>query len=1025
MKKIDENLYSRQIFTYGKEIMDKIVNLRILILGLRGLGIETAKNIILAGPKEVSICDKNICKINDLGSNFYLNENDVNKKTLEDSCINKLKELNPYVNVNIYNGSSLNNMKKYNIIIVTEIMKLEDLYDIDRFCRVNKKYFIYALNLGLTGFLFNDFGYEHIIYDFNGVKKLIYNVSYIEEKNNSYQITINLKEDERIELVEGDYIMFRNLKGLEFLNGNEPKQIIKIKKHCLEIEKINNSSKNSYISGGIIEEYKMPSKLKFESFQDNFIKPSKNFIKIDFKKNKSNILLHCAFVGLHFYYFNYGKLPELNKLEQLDELIKLSENYYTILRKEFQTHLKVKEKRNPLMVEFDKDYLIKVFRWCKSEINPICTFLGGIVAQEAIKVTGKYTPIHQWLRFDFFESIKNLPNDVNRNLLNCRYDDQIAIFGQEFQEKLKNLNIFMIGAGALGCEYIKNFGLMGISCKNGLITLTDNDNISLSNLNRQFLFHKNDVGESSSKSFVAKREALKINKDMNIKDYQLLVNDSSRDVFDDEFFEKQDIIISAVDNITARKYLDKKCTFYNKIFINSGTQGTNGNSDVYYPHKTICFNDLNVQEINEIASCTLKNFPTKIEHCIKFAKNVFLEIFNQSISNIKLILEDEEHFKSILNKISDPLELYLTIEIYKNIINIANTPSENSIVKFAIFIFIFYFDYNIILLIKELKESFRKPPSPLEIDINDENTKLFFESFYNICCDIFNLKKNYYYEKIKSIILKEKENIIINKEIPNPQQLIDSLDKDNLTKIRKNENKIQEKLNSINGIKFEKDDDENYHINFILSFSNLRAKNYYIEPSNFLNVKEVAGNIIPAIASTTAAVTGIVSMQIYTLLQTSDIDSIRNIYFNLAVSKFNLCTPEKKRYITDLPKTERSAAIKVIPGKFTVWEKMDLNGPNLKIKNIIDYFKDNFNVEIENINFGNKTIASPLLDGDEDLEKSIEELIKENTDFNINKTTKYIPLEITGTDVDGEYDISAPTIRYILKGNQKNSDINL
>jgi ubiquitin-activating enzyme E1 len=68
MEKIDENLYSRQIFTYGKETMDKIVNMRILIIGLKGLGIEIAKNIILAGPKEVSISDKNICKINDLQS---------------------------------------------------------------------------------------------------------------------------------------------------------------------------------------------------------------------------------------------------------------------------------------------------------------------------------------------------------------------------------------------------------------------------------------------------------------------------------------------------------------------------------------------------------------------------------------------------------------------------------------------------------------------------------------------------------------------------------------------------------------------------------------------------------------------------------------------------------------------------------------------------------------------------------------------------------------------------------------------
>ena len=77
----------------------------------------------------------------------------------------------------------------------------------------------------------------------------------------------------------------------------------------------------------------MPKKLKFDSFQDHFIKPSKNFIRIDLKKNKTNILLHCAFVALHFYYYNNGELPELNQLEELDELIILSQSYYSILKR--------------------------------------------------------------------------------------------------------------------------------------------------------------------------------------------------------------------------------------------------------------------------------------------------------------------------------------------------------------------------------------------------------------------------------------------------------------------------------------------------------------------------------------------------------------------------------------------------------------------------------------------------------------------------------------------------------------------
>ena len=125
---------------------------------------------------------------------------------------------------------------------------------------------------------------------------------------------------------------------------------------------------------------------------------------------------------------------------------------------------------------------------------------------------------------------------------------------------------------------------MGISSGKGKITITDNDNISLSNLNRQFLFHINDIKENLSKSFYAKREAMKINKDMNIKSYQLLVNDDTRNIFDDEFIDKQNIIISAVDNIEARKFIDSLSTFYNKIFIDSGTEGTKANSDIYYPN---------------------------------------------------------------------------------------------------------------------------------------------------------------------------------------------------------------------------------------------------------------------------------------------------------------------------------------------------------------------------------------------------------------------------------------------------------
>ena len=101
--KIDENLYCRVLLEYGLETLKKLSASSVFIYGMRGLGIEVAKNIILNGCGKVSIYDPTIVKINDLGSNFYLTDDDVNKKRRDEACIDKLSELNPYVKVSVLN----------------------------------------------------------------------------------------------------------------------------------------------------------------------------------------------------------------------------------------------------------------------------------------------------------------------------------------------------------------------------------------------------------------------------------------------------------------------------------------------------------------------------------------------------------------------------------------------------------------------------------------------------------------------------------------------------------------------------------------------------------------------------------------------------------------------------------------------------------------------------------------------------------------------------------------------------------
>ena len=1009
---MDTNLYSRQIFTYGKETMEKIINLRILIIGLRGLGIEIAKNLILLGPKEVSISDPNICKINDLGANFFIKLNDVNIKTREESCLEKLSSLNKYVDVSIFKGNLKENLNKFNIIIITEIMKTEDLVEINELCRINKVGFIYTLSLGLTGYLFNDFGDNFIINDINGENNLKYYIFSIEEKADRYEIYLGLQKNETFDLREGDYIIFKEIKGLEFLNDNIPKKILKVSKNSFEIEKKeNNINNNKYLDGGIVEEIKIPKRLNFDSLKNNLYVPNDNFVSIDKSKKNSNILLHCAFIGIHHYYNLYQKLPELNDLKQVNLIMEFAYKFYLEIKEKHAKYLYIKKKKK--IIEFDRNFIEKAIRFTKSEINPICNFLGGIVSQEAMKITGKYYPIYQWLRFDFFEIIENIPNDCNRNLLSSRYDDQIAIFGQEFQEKLKNLNIFMIGAGALGCEYLKNFALMGLSQDKSNITVTDNDNIILSNLNRQFLFKSNDIGKN--KSFCACREAKKINEEINLISQNYLVCKETRDIYDDIFWEKQNIIISAVDNIKARKYIDNLCTFYNKIFIDSGTEGTRANCDIYYPDKTICLNDLTFPEKEKIPMCTLKNFPTEIEHCIEYAKIIFTELFDLYIRDIKMVVENEKKFYDILNMVTESNELYLKLEVIKYFYNILEKPSQYSIIEFEIFIFKYYFEYTIneqlIEQNKAFSDYYNKKPSPININPDDETHLIFFKSFYYILANTINFKEKINENGIKILIRQININIFKNKI----NCALNNFKKEIMNKINLNINNIKDKINKLKPIIFEKDNDENNQINFIMAFSNLRANNYGIKNCSFLKAKEVAGNIIPAIASTTAAITGLSCIQLYASIETDDIKLLRCGAFNLGTSEFDIFFPEEKRYIKNKPKAKDSPEYIVIPKEYTCWDKIDIMGPNMIIKTLIDDFKNKYNVDIDFINYNNELLISPLDDEESKMKETIEKLVEYKTKKKINSNQKYIKLDLSISQ--GICEVLTPAIRYVLKNN--------
>ena len=159
-------------------------------------------------------------------------------------------------------------------------------------------------------------------------------------------------------------------------------------------------------------------------------------------------------------------------------------------------------------VELDDKLLRQLSFLARGDVAPMNAVIGGLVAQEVLKVgflrgialshgqacSGKFNPIKQYL---YFDSLESLPTgevtEADCQPIGSRYDGQIAVFGKTFHDRITKMKQFLVGAGAIGCEMLKNWALMGLGTQ-GVINVTDMDTIEKSNLNRQFLFRSPDVG---------------------------------------------------------------------------------------------------------------------------------------------------------------------------------------------------------------------------------------------------------------------------------------------------------------------------------------------------------------------------------------------------------------------------------------------------------------------------------------------------------------------------------------------------
>lgn len=1009
---IDEGLYSRQLYVLGHDAMKRMQSSNVLISGLRGLGVEIAKNVILGGVKSVTLHDQGVAEWNDLSSQFYLREEDLGKNRAEVSQT-RLAELNSYVPVTAYTGALTNDyLTDFQVVVLTS-STLDEQTRIGEFCHSKGIKLIIADTRGLFGQLFCDFGEEMVVYDTNGEQPLSAMISMITKDSAG---VVTCLDEVRHGFESGDFVTFTEVQGMTELNGCQPVEIKALGPYTFSI--CDTTSFSDYVRGGIVTQVKMPKKIAFKSFPSSLSAPE--ILMTDFAKFDRPGQLHVGFQALHAFEKKHSRSPKPWNRSDADELVALA------------NEVNAAQSGSAKQEELSEGLLKKLSYVAAGDLAPVNAFIGGLAAQEVMKAcTGKFMPIMQWLYFDALECLPEAeeaaPTEEDCAPRSSRYDGQIAIFGSKMQELLAKQRYFLVGAGAIGCELLKNFAMMGLASGEGEVIVTDMDTIEKSNLNRQFLFRPWDV--TKMKSETAAAAVKQMNPSIRITGHQNRVGPDTEKVYDDDFFESLDGVANALDNVDARMYMDRRCVYYRKPLLESGTLGTKGNVQVVIPFLTESYSSSQDPPEKSIPICTLKNFPNAIEHTLQWARDEFEGLFKQPAENAMQYLTDPKFMERTL-KLPGAQPLEVLEAVYKSLVTDCPRSWEDC-VTWARNHWQCQYNNNI----RQLLHNFppdqltssgapfwsgpKRCPHPLEFSTSNDLHMDYVLAGANLYAQTYGLPGSTdraalakLLQDIKVPEFTPKSGVKIHVSDQELQSANASVDDSRLEELKTLlpavEASSQFKLCAID---FEKDDDTNFHMDFIVAASNLRAENYDIPPADRHKSKLIAGKIIPAIATTTAAVVGLVCLELLKIVQGhKNLEAYKNGFMNLALPFFAfsepIAAPKHKYYEID----------------WTLWDRFEVkgiqpSGEEMTLRQFLDYFKNEHKLEITMLSQGVSMLYSffmPAAKLRERLELPMTEIVTKVSKKKLGKHVKALVFELCCNDLTDE-DVEVPYVRYTIR----------
>ncbi|KAE9551105.1 hypothetical protein FO519_005683 [Halicephalobus sp. NKZ332] len=1004
---LDVNLYSRQIYALGQTAMVRLRSARVLITGMGSVGVEAAKNLVLGGVRHVTIHDSKQTTYNDLSAQFYLHEEDLGKNRAE-ACFQKIEELNDSVTCTLNTDSLTEEFVKGFDVVFTSDLTFEQQIQVNQWTRSSNILFISADTAGLFGYVFNDLGKTFVIEDVDGEQSKEIWLEFINTANGD----VSTLEGGLHGFQDGDYVEFLEVNGCEELKGHAPIKITVKSKSVFNIGDVAKTL-SPYVEGGIARQVKMPVEAHYKTLEESIAEP--NFLTWDFMKFDSSSQLHVLFQALYKFVKINGRRPAAFDRNDLANFVQLLPNGHDI-----------------------PDETVSVFCFTSSgNLQPNASVLGGIAAQEVMKaITHITSPQNGFL---YVDNIEALPHNVQKSLSEVdqknfeprgtRYDAQAAVFGWDFIEKIHNFSLFVVGAGAIGCELLKNFAMMGVATNSAAkVKITDMDQIEVSNLNRQFLFRRADVGKK--KSECAASAVKKFNNDLNIAALSERVAEDTEAIFNDDFFSKLDCVTNALDNIDARRYMDRRCIYYRLPLLESGTMGTKGNTQVVYPHLTESYGSTNDPPEKDTPICTLKNFPYEIQHTIQWGRDIFVGLFTNPAETANQFLLDERGFIEHVDQMAAGQRIAVLKTVKRCLID-ERPGSAEECVQWARELFQKYYHNQIAQLLHNFPEDqltsqgmkfwsgTKRCPHVVDFDPNNPTHFDFVYSAAFLRAFQYGLKpivdKKQFLEVVAKFtpppfVPQSGVKIAVTDEEAQAQDAEGAEDDTDeiVTSLKVALARLGNR-NPLVPIDFEKDDDTNHHMEFVTSCSNLRASNYNIAPAEFMQTKQIAGRIIPALATTTSVVAGLVAIELYKVIDMkNNKDAVISERFkcgfaNLALPLYAFSEP------VGAPKRKYSDT------EFTLWDRIEIDGP-MTLQQLIDKIAEITGLEISMMSSG-VSLLYAFFQGPKARERLKFDVVRAVEEVSHNPVPPYrrsIVLEVAATNANDE-DVEVPYIKYNFK----------